>query len=78
MSQKEQVAALIEFVRWAITKSAFEGCDLDGGDVQDEAVRLGLLRQVRATEPCGEVCACFDFPQTCHRFADFMKFTPEA
>ena len=44
--------------------------DLDGAWLQDEAVRLGVLEEVRVTEPCGENCACVeydDFPQDCYR-----------
>lgn len=39
----EQIAALKEFFRWAITEGPFDGCDLDGAAVQDKAEALGLL-----------------------------------
>lgn len=79
MSEKEQLAALIKFARWAISESAFKGSDLDGGDIQGQAVALGLLKEVLATEPCGEECDCaeFGFPLTCYRFTDFMTAPPE-
>jgi hypothetical protein len=32
-----------EFAKWCIRESCFDGCDLDGGSVQDKAVELGLL-----------------------------------
>jgi hypothetical protein len=32
-----------EFARWVIQESCFDGCDIDGGSVQDKAVELGLL-----------------------------------
>jgi hypothetical protein len=35
--------ALADFARWVITESAFSGCDIFGGDVQDKAVDAGLL-----------------------------------
>jgi hypothetical protein len=75
MSEIEQIAALIQFARWAISNSACLGCALDGADVEAEAVKLGLLQEFRATEPCSEGCACaeFGFPATCYRFADFMQ-----
>lgn len=43
---------------------------LDGGDIQDLAVKHGLLAPVTVTEPCGENCCCAeyaDFPQQCFR-----------
>lgn len=51
------------------------GVDWDGGDAQDAMVRCGLLKEVEATEPCGESCACADaccaeWPMTCYRFTD--------
>lgn len=74
MSEKEQIAALIEFARWAISESSFQGADLGGGDIQDKAHELGLLVEATISEPCSEDhCACADadvvFPTTCFRFA---------
>ena len=45
---------------------------LDGGDLQQLAVRCELLAAVTATEPCSEHCACADYgsgewPVTCYR-----------
>ena len=37
---------LRDFAKWAIANSSFAGTDLDGGDVQIEAVRMGLLVEV--------------------------------
>ena len=34
-----------EFARWVIREGCFEGYDLDGGQLQDKAVELGLLRE---------------------------------
>lgn len=53
-----------------LIQGAFEGGGFDGGDVQDIAVKHGLLVPVTATEPCGESCRCVEydeFPQTCYR-----------
>lgn len=44
--------------------------DLDGGYLQDEAERCGLLYYVEVAEPCGDDCRCVsydDFPQQCLR-----------
>jgi hypothetical protein len=35
--------SLVEFARWAITEGPFEGCHLDGSDIQDKAEKLGIL-----------------------------------
>lgn len=47
----------------------------DGDMIQDEAVRLGLLRGVTVTEPCGENCNCAEwdeFPMTCYRKTELV------
>lgn len=36
---------LAEFARWAVENGPFEGCDLDGGDVQEKAVACGIIVQ---------------------------------
>jgi hypothetical protein len=44
--------------------------DLDGGWLQDNAEKLGLLESVEVNEPCGDQCLCAeyaDFPQLCLR-----------
>jgi hypothetical protein len=63
--------ALREFARWTIAESSFCGLDIGGDDVQDKAEALGIIREVRVTEPCRESCACTEsgFPTTCYRFA---------
>lgn len=38
-----QVVQLAGFAKWAIREGAFSGCDLYGGDVQDEAEKAGLI-----------------------------------
>lgn len=47
--------------------------DLDGGWIQDEAVRCGVLVETTVTGPCGEGCQCDDFPTTCYRFSDDVR-----
>jgi len=34
---------LVEFARWTIENGPFDGCDLDGGSVQEKAVACGIL-----------------------------------
>lgn len=55
--------------------AAFEGGSFDGGDIQDIAVKHGLLRIEQRAEECGEVCACreYGFPAECYRKTDLLK-----
>ena len=50
------------FGEWCLTQMR-EPCpqDIDGGEAQDEAERLGLLVRVTVNEPCGEECACAEY-----------------
>jgi len=44
--------------------------ELDGADLQSEAVHCNLLVEVTALRSCGRFCACAeygDFPCTCYR-----------
>lgn len=54
--------------------AAFEGGSFDGGDIQDIAVKHGLLRIEPRNEECGEVCACreYGFPAECYRKTDLI------
>lgn len=49
--------------------ASFEGGSFDGGDIQDIAVRHGLLRIEQREDECGEGCACreYGFPAQCYR-----------
>lgn len=38
-------ARLVQFARWAIQEGPWDGCDLDGGSVQEKAEALGLIKQ---------------------------------
>lgn len=40
--------------------------DIDGWDLQDEAIKCGLLEERTVTEPCGDYCDCSDFPTQCY------------
>jgi hypothetical protein len=58
---------------WTIERSREDWGDIDGGELQDRAVELGILVEVTVTEPCDpDFCQCAefdDFPQTCLRYA---------
>lgn len=76
VSQLEATVAghskLAAFGAWAL--KAFRDDDLgdvNGGDAQDAALRLGVLEAVSVAEPCGDACNCAeygDFPLTCYRY----------
>lgn len=38
---------IAQLVKWAITEGCFEGCDLDGGILQDKAVKAGVLIETK-------------------------------
>lgn len=38
------MAAVIEFAQWAIREGSWQGCDLDGGSIQEKAEALGLIK----------------------------------
>ena len=70
-----QVQALAEFARWAIAEGAWNGGDVDGGEIQEKAADLGIIHQIEVTEPCGDECTCAewdDFPHQCYRFCDWL------
>jgi len=71
--QQHKLAAL---GRWVLRQQREEFGDIDGGALENEAERLGLLVHVRVTEPCGERCQCVewgDFPQDCLRLAEGIE-----
>jgi hypothetical protein len=43
MNQHETARALAEFLKWALEDGAWQGLDLDGGDIEIKAGDLGLL-----------------------------------
>jgi hypothetical protein len=73
-----EMARLATFGAWALEELRGDnlGCDINGGDAQDEAVRLGILTTKVVTEPCGESCQCAelaDFPTDCLHYADDVR-----
>lgn len=72
-------AAMREFLRKMFV--GHERGDWDGGCIQEEATKAGVLVPVVVTEPCAaEECFCsefFDeFPITCYRLAPFILEDP--
>lgn len=64
---EEQVKALREFVCWALQES-LEGCDLDGGDIEGKAAKLGLVVPVLATAENKGVWEEIDFVEEGEEF----------
>jgi hypothetical protein len=75
----EQLSALKAFARWAIKETAWVGCDLDGGAVQDEALKLGIIEERTATKDnFAEWKYCEDvvIGEPFYVFADWIKKVP--
>jgi hypothetical protein len=43
MNTSKLLGDLARFTSWCIRNGPFEGCDLDGASVQEQAVKCGLL-----------------------------------
>lgn len=63
-----------------MVSAAFEGGSLDGADIQDIAVKHGVLRIETREEECGEGCACreYGFPAECYRRTELIALNPTA
>lgn len=46
-SRDREIERLRAFARWAVAEGPFNGCSLDGGDIQEKAVQFGILREVK-------------------------------
>lgn len=79
--REELLTAAAKFGMWALETSRENMGDLEGGEIQDKALELGLLHEVVVTEPCCDECRCAeydDFPQKCIRIrVPFDKPLPE-
>ncbi len=62
-----------------IVSAAYEGGSFEGGDIQDMAVKHGLLRIESRAEECGEACACreYGFPAECYRKTGVLSASAE-
>lgn len=38
---------IAEFARWAVESGCWEGCAIDGGDIQDKALELGIIVETK-------------------------------
>jgi hypothetical protein len=72
-TERDQLGKLAIFGRMVLEESRDSLGDLDGGWLQDTAVKCGLLKRVEATESCGDSCRCVefdDFPTNCYRYTE--------
>lgn len=74
-AQSSGAAKLAAFGAWCAQEFRRELADVDGGSAQDAMERLGLLKRIEVTEPCGEGCVCAEvgFPADCYVFDDDVK-----
>lgn len=56
------IEKLAAFGLWCLKEHREHGCaDLDGSDLEDQAIKIGLLKYVARDRPCSvvpEVCRC--------------------
>ncbi len=64
-SQRDQLKAFAT----EVINASFEGGSFEGGDIQDIALKHGLLRVEQREDECDEACACreYGFPAECYR-----------
>lgn len=75
-AENAQMAALAKFGLACLIESRDSLGDLDGGWIQDEAVRCGLLIETTVHAPCGDECLCAesgDFPMRCYKYSDEIR-----
>jgi hypothetical protein len=73
----EQLRAEVEALRAfgnEMVSAAFWGGSFDCGDIQDIAVKHGLLRVEQREAECGDACACseYGFPSECYRKTELL------
>lgn len=53
----------------AVIQASWDGGEYDGASIQEMAIEYGLLKEVSATESCGQNCSCVEhgFPIICYR-----------
>ena len=58
-----------------MVNAAYEGGSFEGGEIQDIAVKHGLMRIEQRDDECGDACACreYGFPAECYRKSDLLS-----
>lgn len=90
VAQHERIVAGLEAERdslRAFAQDVMEGWPYgapDGGDLQELAEKLGLLKPVEMAKPCAEECCCAEFygeddgPFRCYRKTSLLTGNPES
>lgn len=80
MVYAEQLAPLARLALFVLDEARVHGVgDVDGGQLQDEAERLGVLVKVKMAEFCAETCNCAEYfdsaelPVECLRLSEGVK-----
>lgn len=68
-----QLLALRKFARSVIEDYCWGCGEPDGGDVQELATKLGLLKECVATKEDAELNPDFEEGDTIYKFADWLK-----
>lgn len=68
----QRFEALKRFARWALRQS-FEGADICGGDIQEQALKLGLLFECVAKESEPGLLGDIEPGDTIYRFSPWLK-----
>lgn len=72
MSETDKITKLLH----NLAKVCWDGCDLDGGTLQDWLEEAGVIVPTEVKKPCSDNCNCADyadFPTTCFRLAEQYK-----
>ena len=71
---------LIKWFKWTMWTEGDWSGNIDGGDLQDQAEKMGLIKMVTQEKPCrddgcmcAEVCGTDEFPVECFVYADWLK-----
>lgn len=75
---REENRKLLGFIGEIMDLHRGDGCEpggVDGGTIQDAAIKFGLLEERTVTGPCCACCACADvgFPTTCYFPSELLK-----
>ena len=75
LNAAEQATVHLKAFACEMVEAACQGGSYDGWEIQDIAVKHGLLSVEPRENECGEVCACreYGFPTECYRKTDLVK-----